>query len=154
MTKENKAALKAKLIKLTEIENTLSMAARSRLGPRAGFSLVVGVAVGIAAFAASSTLGAMGVVSLLVGLGATVVASVMIYTQSKLPVSYSDRLDDHLAQYEPVNLGAFVELQERVRAARSYDHADVQGWINAERNTVIWVMKPILESSQFLKREL
>lgn len=153
MTKENKAALKAKLIKLTEIENTL-MAARSRLGPRAGFSLVIGVALGIAAFAASGTLGAMGGVSLLVGLGAAAVASVVSYTQSKLPVSYSERLDGQLAQYEPVNLDAFVKLQELVRAARSYDHDDVQEWVNVERNAVIFAMKPILESSQFLKRKL
>lgn len=154
MATENKAALKAKLNTLAEIDNTIQMAARSRLGPRAGFSLVVGVAVGIAAFAASSILGQIGVVSLLVGLGATVVAAVMLYKQSKLPVSYSDRLDGHLAQYEPVSLDAFVELQKRVRAARSYDFADVQEWISAERKAVIFAMKPILESSQFLKREL
>ncbi|PSL90790.1 hypothetical protein [Pseudomonas sp. R9.37] len=146
--------LKSKWNALNEIENTLHMTQKSNLGPRATFSLLIGTAVGIVAVAGAFAMKATGFVPFVIGLLTGGAALILTYKKIKLPNTYGDRLDGQLAQYDPVHQEAFITLQKEVRASGMYKVEVVMAWIDTERRAINYVMSPLKDESQFLKREL
>lgn len=151
---KNAPALKSKRNELNEIENTLRIAQKSSLGPRTAFSLLIGAAVGVVTFAAAFSMKTTGFVPFVIALVTGCAALILTYKKSKLPNSYGDRLDGQLAQYDPVYQEAFVKLQKQVRASGLYKFEEVMAWIDEERGAINYVMSPLKDESQFLKREL
>ena len=64
------------------------------------------------------------------------VAAVAVKLWSKKPRTWSDALDQELADYNPIDKTAYRELQQHTRAVGFLDYRYVDGWLVVERDAV------------------
>lgn len=149
--------LKSKQRQLFRIERALRLTQSStQLGPRAGFSLVVGIAVACLVFwIVDSQMETKTGAQILPALAALILAAGVTYLRSKLPRTYVDSLDEKLAKYEPECRAALLRLQNEVSTTGTYDYEGVMQWLTEERYAIQLAMSPQdKKTSQFLKRRL
>lgn len=140
----------AKYKQLGKIRSAALGAQKLNLGPRFSLALIIGVSVNILVYTLQQD---KDYWSWAIAAGA--LAGFITYKLNTLPRTNIERLDDLLAQYEPINAEAFRALQVRVREAGAYDINHVMEWIGIERHSIdlaAGILKAA--SSKYLDRKL
>lgn len=141
---------------LAKIRSAARTTQTKQLGPRLGLAVSVGMATALVIFAACLALkvqAPLAVLGIALALG-LLAAGVTYRLAHKLPKTNVDRLDELLAQYEPLHTKSLSALQASIRASGTYNIDDVQEWIALEERAVSVsesVSKP--RSSKFLDRK-
>lgn len=149
----------AKLNQLRKIENILRHRHHSKLGPKLGFSLAIGLGTGFITYVficfwngytgSSIMLGQLIVTAVL-----ALIATGATFRFTRLPGTYTEMLDDLLSTYQPASVQDYRSLQSDVKAAGGIYSEDVYQWLDRERYYISQMANVKPTSTKFTNRKV
>lgn len=119
---------------LLNIERCLVQRQHASMGPRQGFAMLCGLASLCAAFFVLSQAGVRQ--SFFISLAVAVPVFFLVLHYSKRPRTWTAKLDQLLAAYDPIDKEAYRRLQQRTREAGYLERDLVHEWLGFERHAV------------------
>lgn len=125
---------------LNKIEKTLSLRERGSMGPRASVAFLTGCGVVAGLMAVLFVIEQFGqhvpAMFNLVPLSAAFVSIILVMLHSKRPKTWTEKLDQQLLVYDPINLDAYRQLQQGTLDIGYIDARKVCEWLDLERKAV------------------
>lgn len=119
---------------LLNIERCLVQRQHASMGPRQGFAMLCGMASLCAAFFVLSQASVHQ--SFFIALAVSVLVFFLVLHYSKRPHTWTVKLDQLLAAYDPIDKEAYRLLQQRTRDAGYLERDLVHEWLGFERHAV------------------
>lgn len=126
---------------LDAIKQTLDMRESARMGPRTNVAFLSGVAIGLGVMCFFAGLAEFGLhlrdgAFYLVPLAAAIMGMYLVGSRSKRPKTWTAQLDQELTAYEPIDEGAYRQLQQQTRDAGYLESRVIRHWLDLERDAI------------------
>lgn len=125
---------------LNKIEKTLAIRDHGSLGPRASSASLIGGGVFAGLMTVFIGINQFGyhvpVIFNFVALSAALVSFILVMLRSKRPKTWTAELDQQLLAYDPINLDAYRQLQQKTLDIGYLDSRKVCEWLSLERSAV------------------
>ncbi|WP_426158297.1 hypothetical protein [Pseudomonas sp. TSRC2-2] len=146
MQKDN---LYTKRRQLSAIERAVVSLDYGRLSPCAGAAIMAGAVAAIVA-------GPFLQLGLTVAFGVGVATTILSYVFSRIPKSWAEDVDKRLANYSPVDHGAYALLHERTKANEGLDLRALFEWLDYEKAAVkaSKPIRPVGTGKRFISKDV